>query len=111
MKANKLVKTSGLSQRKRYLSRIANAAESIHIRAPELTLLAATGSLRQSTSRRRRGRKWLNIANVAPRVRKRLTSEARVYTAEPVGPEQNRKKPLRSSPPPPPGAPSPPMSS
>ncbi len=32
--------TSGLSQRKRYLSRIANAAESIHIRAPELTLLA-----------------------------------------------------------------------
>src|SRR5258708_24275084 len=41
---------SGLSQRKRYLSRIANAAESIHIRAPELTLLAVTGSLRQSTS-------------------------------------------------------------
>ena len=41
--------TSGLSQRKRYLSRIANAAESIHIRAPELTLLAVTGSLRQST--------------------------------------------------------------
>ena len=43
-------KASGLSQRKRYLSRIANAAESIHIRAPELTLLAVTGSLRQSTS-------------------------------------------------------------
>src|SRR5258707_6105137 len=41
---------SGLTQRKRYLSRIANAAESIHIRAPELTLLAVTGSLRQSTS-------------------------------------------------------------
>src|SRR5258708_30289517 len=94
MKAKKLVKTSGLSQRKRYLSRIANAAESIHIRAPELTLLAVTGSLRQSTSRRRRGRKWLNIANVAPRVRKRLTSEARVYTAEPVGPQHNRKTPF-----------------
>ncbi len=43
-------KASGLSQRKRYLSRIANAAESIHIRAPELTLLAvSTVLLEQGT--------------------------------------------------------------
>src|SRR5258708_7815006 len=61
--------TSGLSQRKRYLSRIANAAESIHIRAPELTLLAVTGSLRQSTSASLVSappdRDWLDVGSAA----------------------------------------------